>query len=340
MTAPVVAFDAMGSDLGPGAMVAGAVQAAQDGVSVLLVGDEAVLGPLLPPRVDLPILHAPQVVEMGEAPVVAVRSKRDSSLVRAVQAVRDGRAAAVVSCGSTGAAMAAALFELGRLGGVDRPALTTVAPRADGGRLVLLDLGANADCQPRHLAQFAVMGDTFARVALGLDHPRVGLLANGEEEGKGNDLVRRAAPLIAALPLDYAGLVEPTGAFRGACDVLVTDGFTGNVMLKTVEATADVVAQLLRAEVSASLRGRVSGRLLAPLLRDFRARTDARAVGGALLLGVQGVVVVGHGRSDATAARSALGHAAAFAGSGLVARTGAAIEAALPAPLAPRGGSR
>ncbi len=339
MTAPVVAFDAMGSDLGPGAMVAGAVQAAQDGVSVLLVGDEAVLGPLLPPRVDLPILHAPQVVEMGEAPVVAVRSKRDSSLVRAVQAVRDGRAAAVVSCGSTGAAMAAALFELGRLGGVDRPALTTVAPRADGGRLVLLDLGANADCQPRHLAQFAVMGDTFARVALGLDHPRVGLLANGEEEGKGNDLVRRAAPLIAALPLDYAGLVEPTGAFRGACDVLVTDGFTGNVMLKTVEATADVVAQLLRAEVSASLRGRVSGRLLAPLLRDFRARTDARAVGGALLLGVQGVVVVGHGRSDATAARSALGHAAAFAGSGLVARTGA-IEAALPAPLAPRGGSR
>lgn len=336
MTGPVVAFDAMGSDLGPAVLVAGAVQAAASGVNVLLVGDEPVLREHLPSGIDLPVLHAPQVVGMAEAPVVALRRKPDSSVVRAVGAVADGRADAVVSCGSTGAVMAAALFGLGRIGGVDRPALTTVAPRADGGRLVLLDLGANADCQPLHLAQFALMGEVLARIALGLERPRVGLLSNGEEPGKGNDLVRRAAPLLEALPVDFVGHVEPTGAFRGACDVLVTDGFTGNVMLKTVEATADVVGQLLRAEVTAGLRGRVSGALLAPLMRRFRARTDARAVGGALLLGVRGVVVVGHGRSDAEAARSALEHAAGFAGSGLVARTGAAIAAALPA----RGGSR
>lgn len=330
----------MGTDLGPAALVAGAVDAVRSGVSVLLVGDESVLRPLVPPGVALPVLHAAETIGMAEAPAVAVRRKPDSSVVRAVEAVAEGRAGSVVSCGNTGAAMAAALFRLGRLEGVERPALTTVAPRADGGQLVLLDLGANADCRPGHLAQFAVMGDVFARVALGLERPRVGLLSNGEEDGKGNELGRAAWPLLAALDLDFVGNVEPTGAFGGVCDVLVTDGFTGNVMLKTVEATAQVVSNLLRAEARGAVSRAVGARLLAPLLRRFRDRTDARAVGGALLLGVKGVVVVGHGRSDARAVASALRHAAGFEGSSLVERTGAAIERALADRLPPAPPSR
>lgn len=330
----------MGTDLGPGPLVAGAVDAVRSGVSVLLVGDAAVLRPLVPAGVDLPVLHATETVGMAEAPAVAVRRKPDSSVVRAVEAVADGRAGAVVSCGSTGAAMAAALFRLGRLDGVERPALTAIAPRADGGRLVLLDLGANADCKPVHLAQFAVMGAVLARTALDLGRPRVGLLSNGAEPGKGNELVRSATPLLEQLGLDFVGNVEPTGAFGGDCDVLVTDGFTGNVMLKTVEATAQVVGNLLRAEAKGAVSRAVGARLIAPLLRRFRERTDARAVGGALLLGVKGVVVVGHGRSDARAVASAVRHAAGFAHSGLVSQTGAAIERALagplPGPLPPR----
>lgn len=330
----------MGTDLGPGPLVAGAVEAVRSGVSVLLVGDQAVLRPLVPAGVALPVLHASEIVGMAEAPSLAVRRKPDSSVVRAVEAVANGRAGAVVSCGNTGAAMAAALFRLGRLEGVERPALTTVAPRADGGQLVLLDLGANADCRPRQLAQFAVMGEVFARIALDLDRPRVGLLSNGEEAGKGNELVRLATPLLAALDLDFVGNVEPTGAFGGACDVLVTDGFTGNVMLKTVEATAQVVSNVLRSEARGAVSRAVGARLLAPLLRRFRDRTDARAVGGALLLGLKGVVVVGHGRSDARAVASALRHAAGFHDSGLVERTGAAIERALAATLPPAPPSR
>jgi glycerol-3-phosphate acyltransferase PlsX len=236
--------------------------------------------------------------------------------------------------------MAAALFRLGRLDGVERPALTTIAPRADGGQLVLLDLGANADCRPQHLAQFAVMGDVLARVALGLDAPRVGLLSNGEEPGKGNELVRQAGPLLQSLDLDFVGNVEPTGAFGGHCDVLVTDGFTGNVMLKTVEATAQVVTNLLRAEARGAVSRAVGARLLAPLMRRFRERTDARTAGGALLLGVKGVVVVGHGRSDARAVASAIRHAAGFADSGLVDSMGVAIERALAGALPASGPSR
>jgi phosphate acyltransferase len=341
-----IAVDAMGADQGPAPLVDGALRAEADGIAVLLVGDEPTLRALLPASSRIRIRHAAQVVSMAEAPAVAVRRKPESSIVRSVDAVREGVAAGAVSCGNTGAAMAAALFGLGRIKGVERPALTTVAPRSDGGRLVVLDLGANVDCRPSQLAQFAIMGDIFARTALELPKPRVGLLSNGEELGKGNELVRAANPLLAALDLEFVGNVEPTGAFRGACDVLVTDGFTGNVMLKTVEATADVVAKLMRNEVGGALSRALGSRLLAPIMRRFRERTDARAVGGALLLGVQGLVVVGHGRSDARAVHSAIRHTAAWAASGLVDRTSAAIEAALrDAPgqdsaLPPRPGTR
>ncbi|MEC7948524.1 MAG: phosphate acyltransferase PlsX [Myxococcota bacterium] len=337
MTTPslpgAIALDAMGTDLGPLPLVAGAAQAVRGGIPVVLVGDERVLGPLVPAGVDLPIRHASEVVGMAEAPAVAVRRKPDSSVNRAVEMVATGQACAVVSCGNTGGAMAAALFQLGRIDGVERPALTTIAPRADGGQLVLLDLGANADCRPQHLVQFALMGAVFARAALGLEHPRIGLLSNGEEMGKGNELVRMTGPLLAETDLDFVGNVEPTGAFGGQCDVLVTDGFTGNVMLKTVEATAQVVTNLLRAEARGAVSRAVGARLLAPLLRRFRERTDARAVGGALLLGVKGLVVVGHGRSDARAVASALRHAAGLVESGLGGRTDGAIQRAIAGAL-------
>lgn len=328
-----VALDAMGTDLGPRPLVAGATQAVRDGIPVVLVGDEKVLLPLVPAGVRLPVQHAGEVIGMAEAPAVAVRRKPDSSVSGAIEMVASGQARAVVSCGNTGAAMAAALLRLGRIEGVERPALTTIAPRADGGRLVLLDLGANADCRPQHLVQFALMGAVFARFALGLERPRVGLLSNGEEVGKGNELVRMTGPLLAALDLDFVGNIEPPGAFGGDCDVLVTDGFTGNVMLKTVEATAQVVTNLLRAETRGAVSRAVGARLLAPLLRRFRERTDARAVGGALLLGVKGVVVVGHGRSDARAVASALRHAAGLAESGLGGRMDGAIQRALAGAL-------
>jgi len=184
------------------------------------------------------------------------------------------------------------------------------------------------------------MGDVFARTALSRSRPRVGLLSNGEEPGKGNELVRQAGPLLEALELDFIGNVEPTAAFAGACDVLVTDGFTGNIMVKTVEATAHVVTDLLRSEVRSGVGRAVGARLLAPLLRRFRQRTDARASGGALLLGVPGVVVVGHGRSDARAVASSLRHAADVARSGLVERTGEAIERALSTALPAAPGPR
>jgi glycerol-3-phosphate acyltransferase PlsX len=324
-----VALDAMGGDQGPAPLVGGAVRAVARGIPVLLVGDRAALEPLVPAGVDLPIRHAPTAVEMGEAPATAVRRKPTSSIVMAVGALRDGDACAAVSCGHTGATMAAALFGMGRLPRVSRPALATVVPRADGGKLVLLDLGANVDSRPEHLAQFAVMGACFARVAVGLDDPRVGLLSNGAEPGKGNELVREAAPLLAQLPLRFVGNIEPEAALRGGCEVLVCDGFVGNIMLKTVEATAAVVSRVLRDEVARRLSTRIGARLLGGILGRFRDRTDAQSVGVALLLGVPGVVVAGHGRSDERAVEHAIELAWRSAKNGLGPAVGAAITDAL-----------
>ena len=269
---------------------------------------------------------------MAEAPATAVRRKPGSSIVQSIGAVREGAACAAVSCGHTGATMAAALFGLGRLPEVSRPALATVVPRADGGLLVLLDLGANVDARPEHLAQFALMGEAFARTALELPAPRVGLLSNGSEDGKGNELVRLSHPLIAQLPLAFVGNVEPQDALAGGCEVLVCDGFVGNIMLKTVEATAAVVGRILREEVSSRLSTRIGARLAGGVLKRFRDRTDAQTVGGALLLGVPGVVVVGHGRSDERAVSAALQLAHRAHGQGLGDAVASAISDAMGSP--------
>ncbi len=316
---PVIALDAMGGDQAPDVVVAGAAEAVRGGLRVLVVGDEARVRPLLPSDVDIPVHHCATAVDMGEcSPAQAVRARPAPSVAVTMRLVAEGRAAAAVSCGNTGATMAAALFGLGRLPGVDRPAITMVVPRADGGHLTLLDLGANVDCRPAHLAQFAVMGSAFTRCVRGVQTPKVGLLSNGEEPGKGDDRVQKAAPLVAASGVHFVGNVEPTAAFQGSCDVLVCDGFVGNIMLKTVEATAAVVTHIVREEILAHRSARAGAWLLRPALRRIRQRTDASSLGGALLLGVDGVVVVGHGRSDAQAVCSAVRYAARCVDEGLI----------------------
>jgi glycerol-3-phosphate acyltransferase PlsX len=305
-----VAVDAMGGDHAPHAIVAGAVMAVRAGYKVELVGDETRIRPLLPRGVDISIHHTAEAVGMDEAAAVALRGKPDASVRRIFARVASGDACAAVTCGNTGAAMASAFTELGRLPGVQRPALVALVPRMDGGRLVLLDLGANVDVRPELLLGFARMGDAFARTVLEIDSPKVALLSNGEEEGKGNDTVRSAFPLLAASGLNFAGNMEPAGAMRGGCDVLVCDGFSGNIMLKTVESTVQLVGQLLREEINRRTSARFGAWLIQGAFRRFRARTEEQAAGGAVLLGVEGVVVVGHGRSDAVAVAAAIQHAA------------------------------
>lgn len=310
----------MGGDHAPEVTLAGAVAAARAGLSVLLVGDEAMIRPQLPRGLDLQIRHAPEVIGMGDAPVAAVRQHPGASLCQAVQAVSEGQAAAAVSCGNTGAVMAAAVILCGRMARVRRPCLTTVIPRSDGGQLVLLDLGANVDCQPRHIAQFAQLGHGYASLALDLPRPRIGLLSNGDEPGKGNEQVRAAEALIAKLPLNFVGQIEPPVALGGGCDVLVCDGFVGNVMLKTVEATAEVVGSLLREELLRQPLDRLGAWLLRGALARFRKRINYGAFGGGMLLGIEGVVIVGHGRSDAGAVCGALLRADQYTRQGLLPR--------------------
>ncbi len=313
-----IALDAMGGDHAPEAIVAGALSYKG---SVLLVGRGADLRALAPGHA---ILEASEVIEMADKASSALR-KPDASINVAVRAVAEGRASAAVTCGHSGAAMVAAMKGLGCLPGVDRPALVTLVPRADGGEAVLLDLGANVDCKPEQLAQFALMGEAYAASVLGIARPRVGLLSNGEEQSKGNAQVRAALPLLQALPIDFVGPVEPHEAFHGGADVVVCDGFVGNVMLKTVEATASVTVSLMQREIARMPHWRLGARFLRSAVQRFRGRTSASAYGGALLVGCRGVVVVGHGRSDARAVESALRVAQRCVDQGLV----ASVEAAL-----------
>ena len=313
---PPVALDAFGGDRAPEALLEGALLASRQGIPVVLVGDAQRLRGKVPRGLE--VVHAPSVVSMDEPASTPVRDKPDASIRRIFELVRDGQACAAVTCGHSGAAMAAALHVLGAIPGVDRPPLATVVPRKDGGQLVLLDLGANVDCKPALLAQFALLGDAYARSVLHLDAPRVGLLANGEERGKGNKQTRLAWPEIDALGLNFVGNVEPLGALRGECDVLVCDGFVGNVMLKTVEGTVEVVARVLKEEIGRRPSARFAAWLLSGAWRRFRQRTTYDSVGGALLLGVGGVAVVGHGRADARAVASAVRYAHSCAEAGLL----------------------
>lgn len=310
-----VAVDAMGGDEAPQAVVAGAVGAVRAGIPVTLVGDQARLRPLVPRGVDIAIVHTDDVVGMNDSPT-SVRNRPSTSLRIALQEVAEGRACGAVSCGNTGAALVGAVLDLGILPGVERPAVATVLPRADGGQLVLADAGANVDCRPEQLASFALLGAALAH-ALGIVDPRVGLLSNGSEPGKGNMQVRATLPLLEQLPLAVVGNVEPPDAFAGACDVLVCDGFAGNILLKSVEGAADTVLRLLRDALREHRSAQLGAWLMQGTMRGLKAKVGWESIGGGLLLGVDGVVVIGHGRSSPEAVEAAIGLAARSAGGDL-----------------------
>jgi glycerol-3-phosphate acyltransferase PlsX len=292
----------------------GAIAAVRAGVPACLVGDVSA-----PRRVPsgFTVVRRGEAFPMGAA-AASVRRSQDASIRVALRLHREGRASCVFSAGHSGAALVAAVLELGVIPGVERPALATVLPRADGGRLVLVDSGANVDCRSEQLASFAVLGSAFAEV-IGVSRPRVGLLSIGEEPGKGNDQVRAARPLLERAPVRFVGNVEPTGALAGGCDVVVCDGFVGNVLLKGVEAAADTVAAVARRELLQRRWARLAAFLARRRLARLRDRLAWEAAGGALLLGVRGVVVVGHGRSGPEAVHAGIRLAARAAADGLVA---------------------
>src|SRR5262252_2398091 len=294
-----IAVDAMGSDRGAAAVVEGALSARSDGVVPVIFGAAD-----LDTR-GLTLVPTTQVVGMDEKPADAFRTKDDSSLVRAVKAVADGEAEAVVSPGSTGAMLAAGLVLLRRVAGVRRPAIAVPIP-ARKGPSVLIDAGANADCRPEHLLQFGTMGAVFAEEILGIARPQVRLLSIGEEPEKGNQLTLEAHELLTASDLDFRGNAEGRDVLEGAADVLVTDGFTGNVALKAVEGTIRTLLDSLREEIAATATGTVGGLLIRPAARRLRKRLDPDTYGGAYLLGLRGLVVIAHGNSSSTAIANAI----------------------------------
>jgi phosphate acyltransferase len=314
-----VAVDAMGSDRGARAVVDGARQAASAEIAPIVFGSAEL------DSGELTHVATTQVVGMDEKPADAFRTKADSSLVRAVKAVADGEADAVVSPGNTGAIPAASLVLLRRVPGVSRPAIAVPIP-ARNGPSVLIDAGANADCRAEHLLQFGTMGAVFAKEILGIAEPEVRLLSIGEEPEKGNRLVLEAHELLAASDLDFRGNTEGRDLLEGAADVVVTDGFTGNVALKAVEGTIRTLLDSLREEISATTTGTIGGLLIRPAARRLRARLDPDTYGGAYLLGLRGLVVIAHGNSSSTAIANAIRLAARGVDNDVVGRLAARLS--------------
>jgi glycerol-3-phosphate acyltransferase PlsX len=310
-----IVVDAMGSDNFPVPDVEGAVMAAREyGVEIILVGDESIVQPVLastkPGDLPIRIVHAPEILTMqdkGENLVLKARS-RDSknSMAVGIDLVKNGEADAFVSAGNTGAGMVTALFRLGRIRGVDRPALAPIFPTATG-TCVVLDIGANPDCKPENLLQFGILGSIYAEKVRGVQNPKVGLISNAEEEGKGNELVKAATPLFKASKLNYFGNVEGKEVIGGKVDVAVTDGFTGNVMLKSSEAVAKLIVDKMREIIrNGSLITKIGGLLVKPALGAIKKLLDPGEQGAAPMLGVDGLVFIGHGRSDAFAIKNAV----------------------------------
>ena len=289
----------MGGDRAPGEIVAGALEAAADGIEITL------FGPAGTDTQGLPLVEATEVIEMHEKPAEAVRAKPGSSLVAAHAAVAEGRADAVVSAGNTGAMLAAGLLHLRRIPGVQRPAIAVPIPTKKGPS-VLLDSGANADARPEHLLQFAYMGAVFAEEILEIERPEVRLLSIGEEAEKGNQLTLEAHALLAGSELDFAGNAESRDLLAGAADVVVCDGFTGNIALKLLEGTIGTVLDALRDEIAATPRGKLGGLLIRPAARRLRATLDPETYGGAYLLGLRGLSVIAHGNSSRRAISNAI----------------------------------
>jgi len=341
-----IVLDAMGSDKAPDPEIRGAILACRQlDVRVHLVGPEDVLRPKLrealkaterptfpgtpgkKPRLPIFIVQASEWISMEDKAAQAVRSKRDSSMRVGLKMVREGRAAGFITAGNTGAAMATAKMVLGSLAGVDRPALTAMLPTSTGQPCVILDVGANVDCDPENLVQFAVMGHMYAKNVLHVASPRVGLLSIGEEDSKGNSLTRDTLPLLRALGLNFIGNVEGRDLFNGQVDVVVCDGFVGNVALKTSEGLAKLVSSSLRESLKSTVTSQVGAMLSQKAFKAFKSRLDYSEYGGAPLLGVRGVCVVGHGSSNERAVMNGIRVAAEFAS----ASVNSGIEAKLAA---------
>jgi glycerol-3-phosphate acyltransferase PlsX len=321
-----IALDAMGSDNFPQPDVEGAVAAAREyGEEVLLIGDEKIVSPVLdklkPGNLPIRIIHAPEMLTMEEKGLaLALKAKQKepkTSMAIGVDLVKEGKADAFVTMGNTGAAAAIAFFRLGMLPGIERPALAPVFPTRKG-FCVVLDIGINPDIRPQNLVEFAIMGAIYAESVRGVKRPRVALLSNAEETGKGNFLVREATPLLKAGPLNFIGNVEPKEVFAGAVDVAVTDGFSGNIFLKSSEAVSKMITDTIKEKIlSGSLPVKLGGLLIKPALADIRKMLNPSEEGAAPLLGVDGLVFIGHGRSDARAVQSAVRVAAQAARSGM-----------------------
>jgi glycerol-3-phosphate acyltransferase PlsX len=314
---PRIAVDAMGTDAAPAPELEGVILAARERLAeILLVGPEDILKRELTrrggARLPIEIIHASETVTMEDAAAKSFRRKRDSSLRVSARLVRDGRADGMVSAGNTGAVMATSKIVLGALERVDRPALAAVFPTSKTKAAVLLDVGANVDCKAQHLQQFAVMGEVYYRVIFGVERPRVGLLSIGSEEHKGNELTREAFGLLKESPLDFVGNVEGRDLYNGRVDVIVCDGFIGNVALKISEGLIEAVSSLLRDSLSRTLSSKVGYVLSRNAFRRFKRRVDYAEYGGAPLLGVRGVCLIAHGSSNANAIKNAVRVAAEF----------------------------
>lgn len=304
-----IAVDAMGGDNAPQAVVEGSVLAAEEySVPIVLVGDEARVNAELKKyrkNQHITVKHASEVIAMDESPTQSVRKKKDSSLRVCFDLVRAGSADAVVSAGNSGAAMAAGIFLFRKLTGVERPAIAVSVPTMKGSA-VLIDVGGNVDCKPMHLTQFAIMGAAYARHALKKDRPKVGLLSNGEEEAKGNELTRESHALIKKTSVNYVGYVEGRDIYRGDIDVVVTDGFVGNIVLKLSEGLVEAVTAMLTKEIKASVSSKLGYMLSKGAFKNLKKKIDYAEYGGAPLLGIDGVCIISHGRSNAKAIKNAI----------------------------------
>lgn len=308
-----VAVDVMGGDKGPGTVVTGAVEGARNHkCGVVLIGNQdqinGVLGSLDTSGLDIEVVHAADEITMHDHPAQAVRRKQDASMNVAMRLVKDGKADAMLSTGNSGAMMAAALMVLGRIPGIDRPAITSGVPNGKGVHTMLVDLGAVTDPKPVNMLQFAMMGQVYANTVVGIDNPTIGLLSNGEEDSKGNQLVLKVHPMLRSMEgLNFVGNIEGRDILTGEVDVVVMDGFTGNVVLKTIEGTASMLLKVLRSELTATLPRKLAALALRPAFRALARRLDPSEIGGAPLLGVNGVVIITHGSSDERAITNAVG---------------------------------
>lgn len=304
----IIALDGMGGDNAPGELVKGALKslAAFSDIHIHIYGDEEAIALYSQKHERLKIVHCTEVIEPEDEPVRAIRRKKDASMVRMAQAVKDGEAQAGVSAGNTGALMAAGLFIVGRIDGIERPALAQALPTIDGQGFVLLDLGANADTKPSQLGQYAVMGSIYAEKVRGITNPRIGLLNIGTEEGKGNELTKAAYDVLKAAPINFIGNVEARDLLTGAADVVVTDGFTGNMVLKTLEGTALGFFTMLKEVYMTSMKTKLSVALVKNELGDLKKKMDYAEYGGAGLFGLNAPVIKAHGSSNANAIYNAI----------------------------------